>query len=332
MATSTYGTPYAASTDTLSGWPAMSQNVAGAIDAIGYQAGRGLNAQTGTTYTLVLTDAGKTITLSNASAVTVTMPTNSSVAFPTGTIVRLVNRGAGTVTISGSVTFQPSGSITLTTNEGADLQKVATDTWQRIDSVSVLETSLAAKANLASPTFTGTVALPSTTTLNGVTLQNGGMTLITSATLSGSATTINNIPATYKDLRLIVRNLKPSGEDYGLLVRVNGDSTANRHASTNFGNARDLAFNLAAWQNGNFGNSAGVANGFIQYEIFDYANTTTWKTAVSYTWDVSYSNTALINYASQMNAYNQTGAISSLTLLLNTGTFTSGSVLLYGIA
>ena len=37
-----------------------------------------VNAQTGTTYTLVLTDAGKVVTLANASAVTLTVPPNCS--------------------------------------------------------------------------------------------------------------------------------------------------------------------------------------------------------------------------------------------------------------
>ena len=54
-----------------------------------------LNAQTGTTYTLALTDNGRLVTLSNASAITVTVPTNASVAFSTGAIVNLQQIGAG---------------------------------------------------------------------------------------------------------------------------------------------------------------------------------------------------------------------------------------------
>lgn len=153
MPNTTYGTPYVQSSDLVSGYPSASLSLANRLDAVAYS-GNGLNAQTGTTYTLVLTDAGKTITLSNAAAVTLTVPTNASVAFPTNTVVTVVNRGAGTVTISGAgVTFQPSGNITLATDEVAVLQKVATDTWQRID-------GLAAKAPLASPTFTGQAAFP----------------------------------------------------------------------------------------------------------------------------------------------------------------------------
>ena len=60
-----------------------------------------INAQTGTTYTLVLADDGKMVTCSNAGAITVTVPTNASVAYPTGTQILIVQKGAGQVTIEG---------------------------------------------------------------------------------------------------------------------------------------------------------------------------------------------------------------------------------------
>ena len=59
-----------------------------------------LNAQTGTTYTLVIGDAGKTVTMDNASAMTLTIPANSSVAFPVGTTIDVIRKGAGTLTIA----------------------------------------------------------------------------------------------------------------------------------------------------------------------------------------------------------------------------------------
>jgi hypothetical protein len=58
------------------------------------------NAQTGTTYTLVLSDGGKLVSMSNASANTLTVPPNSSVAFPIGTQISLLQYGAGQTTIA----------------------------------------------------------------------------------------------------------------------------------------------------------------------------------------------------------------------------------------
>lgn len=48
-----------------------------------------INAQTGTTYQFVLSDANNCVTMNNASAQTVTLPANATVAFPVGT--RLAN-------------------------------------------------------------------------------------------------------------------------------------------------------------------------------------------------------------------------------------------------
>jgi hypothetical protein len=90
------------------------------------------NAQSGTTYTLVLADAGKIVEVGNASAITVTIPTNASVAYPVGTQITLLQTGAGQITVSG-----PSGG-TLNATPGtklraqwssATLLKRATDTW-----------------------------------------------------------------------------------------------------------------------------------------------------------------------------------------------------------
>ena len=91
------------------------------------------NAQTGTTYTLVLTDAGKMITMTNASSNTLTIPLNSSVAFPINTRIDIIQYGAGQTTIAatGGVTIYSSGSKLKLTGQysGASLWKKSTDTW-----------------------------------------------------------------------------------------------------------------------------------------------------------------------------------------------------------
>ena len=89
-----------------------------------------INTQTGTTYTLVLTDQGGVITTSNASAVTVTIPPNSSVAFATGTIIDFVNLGAGSLTIAAGAGVTVNGTITALAQYGfTSLIKTATNTW-----------------------------------------------------------------------------------------------------------------------------------------------------------------------------------------------------------
>jgi hypothetical protein len=63
----------------------------------------GINAQTGTTYTTVLADNGKLTTLTNGSSIAVTIPPNSSVAYPVGAQINMAQLDVGQVTVSGGV-------------------------------------------------------------------------------------------------------------------------------------------------------------------------------------------------------------------------------------
>ena len=93
-----------------------------------------INAQTGTTYTPVLADNGKLVTLSNASAITLTVPTNASVAYPTGAQINIEAIDAGQVTVVGDtgVTVNGTGTKLRTQWSAATLVKLGTDSWTLI--------------------------------------------------------------------------------------------------------------------------------------------------------------------------------------------------------
>lgn len=104
-----------------------------------------LNAQTGTTYTFVLGDNGQLVTASNASAQTYSIPTNASVAYPTGTQINIIQIGAGQVTInavtSGTTTIASTGATATAPKLRAQyslatLIKVATDLWYVVGDIS----------------------------------------------------------------------------------------------------------------------------------------------------------------------------------------------------
>ena len=92
-----------------------------------------LNAQTSTVYNLVLTDAHKTVTLTNGSAIDARIPTNAGVAFPIGTRIEIIQEGLGQVTVTPTtgVTLNSSGGKTKLAAQYAQgtILKVATDTW-----------------------------------------------------------------------------------------------------------------------------------------------------------------------------------------------------------
>lgn len=73
----------------------------------------GVNAQTGTTYTVLATDMGKLITFNNAGAVAVTVPAATTPGFGTSKMFEVLNLGAGTVTMT-PTTSTVNGAATKT--------------------------------------------------------------------------------------------------------------------------------------------------------------------------------------------------------------------------
>ena len=111
----------------------------GAATGLAYSAGIPvvLNAQTAT-YTVVLGDAYKLVTMSNAAANDFQIPTNANVAFPVGTVINVIQIGAGQTTIkavtSGTTTISSTGATAAEPDlraqfSAASCIKVATDTW-----------------------------------------------------------------------------------------------------------------------------------------------------------------------------------------------------------
>jgi hypothetical protein len=95
-------------------------------------------------YTAVLNDQYQTLEIMNkATAIAFKIPTNASVAFPVGTVITVLNIGAGTCTISavtpGTTTVLSAGgtaaSPTLSQYKSAACIKTATDTWYVVGAI-----------------------------------------------------------------------------------------------------------------------------------------------------------------------------------------------------
>lgn len=96
-----------------------------------------LNAQTGTTYTLVAGDKNKLVTLSNGSAIALTVPTNASVPYATGSQINIQQLGAGQVTVTGDtgVTVTGTGTKLRAQYSAATLIKTGTDSWTMVGDI-----------------------------------------------------------------------------------------------------------------------------------------------------------------------------------------------------
>ena len=89
------------------------------------------NAQTAA-YTLALADATKAVEVTSASAVNVTVPPNSAIAFPVGTTIDILQAGAGAVTLvpgAGVTLRTPASLVSRAQWSTLSLRKRATDEW-----------------------------------------------------------------------------------------------------------------------------------------------------------------------------------------------------------
>jgi len=160
--------------------------------------------------------------------------------------------------------------------------------------------------------------------------SSGGMTLIsTTALTSGSTQVLSSIPTSYKNLYLVIRDVKFLVAA-GLKFRFNSDSTANRHALQQSFTVANQSFNTTGIDMLQSGLNATTELGMITCSIPDYANTVTWK-QVEINAFVSASTSTNYNWDKTFGFYNQTSAITSIDLV-TTSTFVDGTALLYGVS
>jgi hypothetical protein len=95
-------------------------------------------------YTLVLNDSYQNLVpMNKATAVALKIPTNATAAIPVGTVITVLNKGAGLVTISattsGTTTVLSAGTVaaspTLAQYKSAACIKTATDTWYVVGAI-----------------------------------------------------------------------------------------------------------------------------------------------------------------------------------------------------
>jgi hypothetical protein len=161
----------------------------------------------------------------------------------------------------------------------------------------------------------------------------GGMTLISTTSLSGASVTLSSIPATYNHLQLVIRDLLPATDNTNLNIRLNGDSTASRYAISSWGAgaASATSFDGDAF-NASVSNLDNVVTQNMNIaNFYDYTNTITWKYGTMQGITVNATDTTQFTRGAYHLLYNQTAAISSITLLMSSGNITSGTALLYGV-
>jgi hypothetical protein len=176
-----------------------------------------------------------------------------------------------------------------------------------------------------------TILTADSTTATGLkwsALSAGGMTQLATGTLSGSTTVISTISGAYRDLILRVFNYVPASTG-GLNLQFNGDSTS-KYTSIYYSSSGENTTFGSNYTRLSEDASSSATNGYINSTIFEYANTVSRKlmTTLSITEETA---SPVFNLIGFNGSYNSTSAITSITLLPNTGSFTSGTYYLYGV-
>jgi hypothetical protein len=180
----------------------------------------------------------------------------------------------------------------------------------------------------------GQVLTADSTEADGVkwaTPSSGGMTLLSTTTLSGASTAITGIDQTYNNLQVVISNTTNASANYYPYFKPNG--TANLSTYYNAINFNATVINQVASAS-DFGMNYGLrnqtnANNFFVVTIYNYASTTIKKTFIS--------AGAQINSSSQQETiftqglFDTTTAISSLTISASAGTYNAGTVYIYGV-
>ena len=127
-----------------------------------------VNAQVGTSYTVLNTDRAKLVTFTNASAVAVTLPQATSIGgnFPSGWCAEFESRGAGLVTITPTTsTINGGANITLGQNQSLKIVSDGTNYFALVGKTAIAVTGAVShqfatsnnsdgSLNLAQPAFT----------------------------------------------------------------------------------------------------------------------------------------------------------------------------------
>ena len=159
------------------------------------------------------------------------------------------------------------------------------------------------------------------------TLSGGGMTLISTTTLSGATTTISSIPGTYNSLFLMITGV--TGNSNNRIFRIMFNGTTNSHSYSTVYNAS--VYNVS---NGRL-NLAGPTlrtnpdNAFA-LTVDNYASSTTFKPFIYYGRYVTSGSTNETNLTA--GSFIDATAITSIVFdYEGTDTFSGGTVLLYGV-
>jgi len=183
----------------------------------------------------------------------------------------------------------------------------------------------------------GQVLTADSTAATGIkwaTAATGGMTLLSTTTLSGSSTNIS-VTTGYKNLRIIISGATANAGGSSFVIRPNNASSACAYTGSKYsGNASALSYSTTEFELLAFGGSLETdSENAWMVDIYNYDQSTYVKSMqASGYWKQVYQGNTRRNAMDSGGGYYATTAITSVALALIGGnTFSSGQVLIYGV-
>jgi hypothetical protein len=149
--------------------------------------------------------------------------------------------------------------------------------------------------------------------------SNGSMTSLATGSLASGAVTISSINQTYRSLRLVLQGVSVSSTG-GVVIRVNGDSNT-RYYNGSMNGSGGASFTQTFFYVSETNLSSTLFGCVIDFP--EYA------TVMGRSGNYTFGSTT--NYGGGLWVYNQTTAISSITMTDSVGSLDAGTYTLYGV-
>ena len=293
-------------------------------------------------YVLVAADAGGTVAMNAAGATTITVNT---ALFAAGDTVFIQNLGAGACTVTaGTATVASAGSLILPQYDAGILYFTATGAsifydYIQAGAVSPLTTkgdlygfsTLDARIPIGTNNQVLTADSAQALGLKWATpAGGGGLSLLSTTTLTGSVSSTISIASGYTNLLILVRNVDGSA-DMDVTLRLNGDSGNNYAYTTLFVSGTVYAQSGTGVNNPTIMPAGGTAgyqyNGFASLNIYRYTETE--NKIINF---IGRGTTSAQATTVGTISWNNTAAITSIAFTTNgAATFDAGEVYVYGV-